>query len=189
MAQWGPRTPGMARCTGWWSMLASGLNGDTSCIERLDVYDIDMKWLPGLIGDIKRLKMDWSWCGSYSDPKAHWGPRTSRMVRCTWCWCMVAPRVYWGHMTHWMARYTCRWYKVGWLWTQNVQNWIDLDVAHVVAPTAHWGTSSLWMARCIKFWYMLAPSGDIMHCMASYTYHWYKVAPRAHWGHRTSVNG
>ena len=86
-------------------------------------------------------------------PEAHRGPRTPRMTRCTWCWSMVAPRAHWGHVTHWMVRYTCHWHKVGWLWTHNVQKWIDLDEAHIVAPTAHWGTSTPWMARQFQnFW-------------------------------------
>ena len=109
MAHRGPRTSQSAKCKGCW---LPGLNGKTYCTERLDVYDIYMKCLPGLIGDITRLKMDRSWRGSCSGSNGSQGTRTSEIAKCKGHWVLVAPGAQWGHIVHRPAIWIWHWHEV-----------------------------------------------------------------------------
>ena len=81
---------------------------------------------------------------------------------------------------------------------ENVWNWIDHGVSHIVAPMAHWGPSMPWMVWCTKFRYMVIPrahGGDIKWLPGligtQNIWKWldrdmvHIVAPMAHWGPRT----
>ena len=153
-----------------------------------------MKWLPGLTGDINRLKMDRSWCGTYSGSYGSQGTRTSEIAKCKRCWSLLAPGAQWGHIVHRAARCIWHWYEVASraFGTLHVWKWIDLDVVHVVAPMAHMGPGTSDIGKCKGRWSLVSPGaqwGHIVHRLARCIRHWYEVAPRAQWAHKTSENG
>ena len=102
----------------FWLLL---LIGDTELTKCWVLYDIDVKWLPGLTEDSEWQELSRSTSRSYSGsqgsvgitkvyngptympcinhivaPVAHWGPRTLKIKSCTWRWYAVASGGHWG---------------------------------------------------------------------------------------------
>ena len=70
--------------------------------------------------------------------------------------------------------------------------WIDLGVIHILAPMAHRGHGTSEIGKFKGHWSLVALEAQlehIAHWTARSTWHWYEVAPRAHWGHKSSENG
>ena len=99
----------------WFTQWLLLLTGDTELTKCWALYDVDVKWLPGLTEDSEWQELSRSTSRSYSGsqgsvgitkvyngptympcinhivaPVAHWGPRTLKIKSCTWRWYAVA---------------------------------------------------------------------------------------------------
>ena len=170
VSQWGPRLPFKARSTcgshsGSYGSLgtqnaykdidlpvvhtaapAAHWGPRTHKKKRRDLYDVDVKWLPGLTEDpYDRNYLDLQVVHGVA-LRAQWGSRRSTMAEPTCHLCkiyIVAPAAHWGHGTLKITRCTWRWYAVaparGSLGMQKEWERLDKPLFHILAPTAHWG--------------------------------------------------
>ena len=126
-------------------------------------------------------------------PMAHRGPGASEIGKCKECWSLVAPGAQWGHIVHRLAICIIHWYEVApRIGDINVWKWIYIDVVHILASMAHMRPRTFELTKCKGCWNLVSPGaqwGHIMHRMAICIWHWYEVAPKAHWGRKTSENG
>ena len=123
-AHWGHRTPATTSIYPWFTQWLLLLTGDTELTKCWALYDVDVKWLPGLTEDSECQELSRSTSRSYSGsqgsvgitkvyngptympcinhivaPVAHWGPRTLKIKSCTWRWYAVASGGHWGRRT------------------------------------------------------------------------------------------
>ena len=125
----------------FWLLL---LIGDTELTKCWVLYDVDVKWLPGLTEDSEWQELSRSTSRSYSGsqgsvgitkvyngptympcinhivaPVAHWGPRTLKIKSCTWRWYAVASG---GPMTgdadSWSLNNVS--IRTSWIWTASI---------------------------------------------------------------------
>ena len=148
-AHWGHRTPATTSIYPWFTQWLLLLTGDTELTKCSALYDVDVKWLPGLTEDSEWQESSRSTSRSYSGsqgsvgitkvyngptympcinhivaPVAHWGPRTLKIKGCTWRWYAVASGVTGDAERPQMARLTYGSYSgsYGSLGTQNTSN-------------------------------------------------------------------
>ena len=123
-AHWGHRTPATTSIYPWFTQRLLYLTGDTELTKCWALYDVDVKWLPGLTKDSEWQELSGSTSRSHSGsqgsvgitdvyngptympcinhivaPVSHWGPRTLKTKSCTWRWYAVASGGHWGRRT------------------------------------------------------------------------------------------
>ena len=107
---------------------------------------------------------------------------------------MLSPRVHWGHIAYSIARYKYHWYEVPPVLIVDTEL-LEITRSWRISYSGSYGslgtqnTRNGYMYRMMKYGGAGAQWGHIAHWTVRSTWHWYKVAPRAHWGQRMSENG
>ena len=161
-AHWGHKTPATTSIYPWFTQRLLLLTGDTELTKCWALYDVDVKWLPGLTEDSEWQELSRSTSRSYACkdidlPLVH----------------TVAPMALgtqnaWNGETYMTLMYSGSQGSVGITKVYNGPTYMPC-INNIVAPVAHWGPRTLEIKSC--------------------TWRWYAVASGGHWGRRASANG
>ena len=147
----------------FWLLL---LTRDTELTKCWVLYDVDVKWLPGLTEDSEWQELSRSTSRSYSGsqgsvgitkvyngptympctnhivaPVAHWGPRTLKIKSCTWRWYAVASGVT-GDAYSWSLNNVS--IRTSWIWTASIMLILRCKILLSTPPsTDRWTANGL----------------------------------------------